>query len=113
MQDIPTNELIEKLAAGWSVRRKSWPDGWSKQKDALPPQHINVFELMADDWQGEPPSPKAIKINLNIIEAFQSLNVTNFIRRASWKNREKFPVGVALVTLSPKDILAADWEVWA
>ncbi len=64
----------------------------------------------------EPEKPRAVQkmcSGLNVIEAFQQLKPTFFIRRAIWKENTKLPSGIAFTSLSPADITTNDWEVWA
>ena len=114
MQDIPRNELLDKLAAGWKVRRKSWAESAFLQKDAGLKQDVYILELLTSDWEGEPAGPKRIYSDASIEFAFQRLKYDEvlFVRRKEWppelrayKNGERFGVNTC-------DILATDWEVW-
>ena len=114
MQDIPRNELLNKLAAGWKVRRKNWAHGATVSQNGgntAPGWH----DLAQDDWEGEPTGPKRIYSDASIEFAFQRLkyNEALFVRRKEWppelracKDGERFG-------LKTCDILATDWEVWA
>lgn len=111
MTEISKSELLDKLASGWKVRRKSWPNGTS-----ISSVGGNIMfkwtEMLEDDWEGEAPGPKKSLSGLNVFEAFSNLKPGVFIRRALWKNATKLPAGVAATTLRIEDILTSDWEVW-
>lgn len=121
MQDIPRNELLDKLAAGWKVRRKDWPNGWAKQADICqqPPGSILNTDLIADDWEGEPPGPSILHKHCSIDFAFRELKRgAKFIRRPSWGEKGKcifdknHPQVGHVYELRLEDILICDWEVW-
>jgi hypothetical protein len=103
MQDIPRNELLDKLAAGWKVRRKDWKNFY----DAF-----NRADLIANDWEGEPPEPVRSYKSVDIVTAFRHLQGgAAFIRRTSWGKAE-ITSKPSYVRISADDILATDWEVW-
>lgn len=116
MQDIPRNELLDKLAAGWKVRRKDWPKGWAKQADICqqPAGSILNTDLIADDWEGEPIKPTLTLLSVSAPVAFNHLvyHGANYIRRTSWKEGRVIRSGGDNVTLAINDILAIDWEIW-
>lgn len=110
MQDIPRNELLDKLAAGWKLRRKSWPDKRAFFEKDWP--MINVEYLLADDLEGEPPRPILIESGMHIYDAFWKLknNLCSYVRRSSWPIENK--ISMQFVRLSFEDLTADDWEVW-
>ena len=121
MQDIPRNELLDKLAAGWKARRKSWA------KECTIGQFGGStaacwIDLLKQDWEGEPPEPICVYCELTIQKAFGYLrdghyNV-RFVRRKSWLPIWKctydanHPADLQKHELSFEDIMATDWEVW-
>jgi hypothetical protein len=121
MQNIPRNQLLDKLAAGWKVRRK----GWGSEKDypsisKKSEAQIKLWQYLEDDWQGEPSLPE-LKVDRCCIEfAFNELKnqKAKFIRRAAWKPTWKCVFNANHSTclnnyeLSLDDILSSDWEVW-
>ena len=119
MKDIPRNELLDKLAAGWKVRIKN--DRFYVEGNTNNLQ--NLFELKGMDigclidreWEGIPHTPKLDYQNLDIKTAFKCLTTgAAFIRRADHGNSKltlKDCHGVVLHLLLA-DILAKDWEVW-
>ena len=120
MKDIPRNELLDKLSAGWKVRRKGWDDASmliSKDYGSNSRQ-VGWWELLKDDWEGEPPEPVLRFKNCDIVFAFNELqnHGAKFICRPSW--REEYddwtPIESAggETLLETRDILANDWEVW-
>lgn len=114
MKDIPRNELLDKLAAGWKVRRKDWPNGWAKQADICqkPAGSILNTDLIADNWEGEPPEPQQTYRGVSIVVAFRHMRGgAAFIRRTAWTKASIFQDTVSLMC-SVDDILAHDWEVW-
>ena len=112
MQDIPRNELLDLLAAGWKVRRKSWAKECTiGQSGGNTTTHW--VDLLNDDWEGEPPQP-LLRHNgktLSVAVAYLK-NGADFIRRKNWGDFEKYEKRHALFELSIEDILASDWEVW-
>jgi hypothetical protein len=114
MQDIPRNELLDKIAAGWKVRRKSWDVGWEVSKNGGSLATPTLLVLLSEDWEGEPPKPKMRHAYCPIVFAFTELagHGCAFIRRPNWVQ------GTELYkhkhyTLNAEDILSNDWEVWA
>lgn len=70
------------------------------------------WQLLQDDWEGEPLKPVIKEAKCSIIHAFWQLrNGAAFIRRSSWDDQEPIR-NVEYVTISVDDILANDWEVW-
>lgn len=115
MIDIPRNELLDKLATGWKVRRKDWPKGWAKQADICqqPAGSILNTDLIADDWEGEPPEPVRNYEGCSIVFAFKHLKEgAAFIRRPSWDKSKVFKHSVMCFALNYEDIQTSDWEVW-
>ena len=114
MKDIPRNELLDKLAAGWKVRRKGWDDASmliSKDYGSNSRQ-VGWWELLKDDWEGEPPGPQQTYKGVSIVVAFRHMRGgAAFIRRSAWTKASIFQDTVSL-TCSVDDILAHDWEVW-
>ena len=110
MQNIPRNELLDKLAAGWKVRRKSWRKEFtiSESGDSV---IIQWCELLKDDWEGKPPGPVRMYESCAITFAFEKLrDGAAFIRRPDWDGpitRKSLDVNISV-----DDILANDWEVW-
>lgn len=111
MQDIPRNELLDKLAAGWKVRRKAWNSEdfyGTKTRRTIP-----ASQLLADDWQGEPPEPVRVYERCSVGFAFRHLkNDAKFVRRSTWLPEINYSVALSQ-HLTIADILATDWEVWA
>lgn len=111
MQDIPRNELLDKLAAGWKVRRKKWSADNTfsvKGKESVPAE-----ALIADDWEGEPPGPALKGQGFNIIIAFMRLqNGAAFIRRSSWQDGRRTCLISTRFEIDLDELLATDWEVW-
>lgn len=71
------------------------------------------WQLLQDDWEGEPPEPKRMYEGCAITFAFEKLrDGAAFIRRAAWEKTE-ITRKPAYLNLSGCDILANDWEVWA
>ena len=110
MQDIPRNELLDKLAAGWSVRRKGWREDYNAHKDE--DMSIHIKELLADDWQGEPPLIKRFE-NCDCVFAFTELhaNGAKLVCRKEWDG-SGYQIDDDII-LGYKDLIANDWEVWA
>lgn len=114
MQDIKRSELLDKLAAGWKVRRKSWAlRRFMSQGDG----NISVIswqEMIENDWEGEPPGPMLRDCEVGIVHAFERLfDGAAFIRRTAWKDKDKrYTQGVFSISLQVEELLATDWEVW-
>jgi hypothetical protein len=111
MTQISRSELLDKLASGWKVRRKSWPNETSISSVGGSIM-FNWAEMLENDWEGEASGPKKSFSGLNIFQAFSNLKPGVFIRRALWKKETKLPAGVSATTLRIEDILTCDWEVW-
>lgn len=113
MQDIPRNELLDKLAAGWKVRTKAYGKNTLNNLEEL--QGIDLKCLIQDDWEGEPPELMCVYCGLKVDSAFRYLRVSKFnlkfIRRKSWPCT-KFLKDDSAVELLVSDIVAEDWEVW-
>ena len=71
MQDIPRNELLDKLHAGWKVRRNNWDE--VELADKNDDIAIKMKELLANDWQGIPPLFQRFA-NCNCVFAFTELH---------------------------------------
>jgi hypothetical protein len=120
MQDIPRNELLDKIDAGWTVRRKGWGMMACSSKRGGN-TIIGWLELLENDWQGEPPGPSIRYKNCSIEFAFSELkrSDTKYIRRPNWDEKGKctFDHKSSQLThvyeLRLEDILTGDWEVWA
>lgn len=117
MQDIPRNELLDKLAAGWKVRTKAY--GKSSLNNLEELQGIDLKCLIEDDWEGEPPGPAKNYDGLDMLTAFRHLRGgAAFVRRTTWKKLYKctfdasHPVDLQKYEIGFDDILATDWEVW-
>lgn len=109
MQDIQRNKLLDKLAAGWKVRRKGWQQG------IFSPNFFHQDDLIANDWEGKPPESVCVYRELTVYSAFRYLcedkcNL-HFIRRKSWPCT-KFLKDNGSAELLVSDIVAEDWEVW-
>ena len=110
MTDIPRNELLDKLAAGWKVRTKAYGKNTLNNLEEL--QGIDLKCLIEDDWEGEPPGPQQTYKGVSIVVAFRHMRGGEaFIRRSAWTKASIFQDTVSL-TCSVDDILAHDWEVW-
>ena len=111
MKDIPRNELLDKLAAGWKVRRKKWSaDNTFSVKGQ---ESVPAKALIADDWEGEPPGPVKLFAKASITEAITLRDKSSekaFVRRADWVEHRRICENV--FNLVKSDILAHDWEVW-
>lgn len=114
MQDIPRNELLDKLASGWKVRRKSWPKN-SMIATPVTMETTTWRALLADDWEGEPPDPKIRHARCSISFAFTELSGHGaaFIRRPNWVQGTELYKAAGVYTLNAEDILSNDWEIWA
>lgn len=120
MTDIPRNELLDKLAAGWKCRRKSWEENPPHFLSLKENEIITPSALVADDWEGEPPLPELKNGRCHIAFAFAELknHKAKFIRRAAWKPTwqctfdANHPIDLQKYELSLDDILSFDWEVW-
>lgn len=111
MQNIPRNELLDKLAAGWKVRTKGYGKNTLNNLEEL--QGIDLKCLIEDDWEGEPPGPVKNYDGLDILTAFRHLRGgAAFIRRVCWGNVKPITSKAPYLHLSVDDILANDWEVW-
>lgn len=124
MQDIPRNELLDKLAAGWKVRRNDWENGVTITKHGGNAS-CHWVEMLKGDWEGEPPSPKKLLMNCFFYAAldfkFHNADKATHIRRMDWPADHKltFKNGFQLV---PSDsylkfiklecLCENDWEVW-
>lgn len=113
MQDIPRHELLEKIAAGWKVRRYKWPKEHTISKNGGSVS-ISYVELLEDDWEGEPIKPTLTLLSVSAPVAFNHLvyHGANYIRRTAWKEGRVIRPGGDNVTLAINDILAIDWEIW-
>ena len=114
MQDIPRNELLDKLADGWTVRRKSWREGRCFSKSGGNTS-ISGSDLIEDDWEGMSPHPILKTSGCRIIYPITELSEgrARFVRRKSWEDFQKYDKRHAPFEFSIEDILANDWEVWA
>lgn len=117
MQDIPRDELLNKLAAGWKVRRNNWAkDCYIASAGSSTSCHW--FDLLKDDWEGEPPEPVLKMAQLSVFLAFYQLKYgqAKFVRRPVWADVTKMqfddPEEDTWFDLLAEDILANDWEVW-
>ena len=111
MQDIPRNELLDKLAAGWKVRTKAYGKNTLNNLEEL--QGIDLKCLIEDDWEGEPPGLVKNYDGLDILTAFRHLRGgAAFVRRVSGRDEMKVLATHSIICLSTCDILATDWEVW-
>lgn len=113
MQDIKRSELLDKLAAGWSVRVKS-RDSLNKLCNITELQGIDMRAFIEATWEGEPPKPKMRHANCTIVFAFLELegHGCEFIRRPNWVQKTEIHKH-GHYTLNSEDILSSDWEVWA
>lgn len=112
MQDIPRNELLDKLAAGWKVRRKSWDSNATISK-AGGAYATPWWALLEDDWEGEPPEPVQSYKNVDIVTAFRHLQGgAAFIRRSSWADGRRTCLMATRFEVQLDELLATDWEVW-
>jgi hypothetical protein len=113
MQDIPRNELLDKLADGWNVRRKSWREGRCFSKSGGNTS-ISGSDLVEDDWEGMSPHPILKTSGCRIIYPITELSEgrARFVRRKSWEDFAKIEKHHDPFELSIEDILADDWEVW-
>ena len=112
MKDIPRNELLDKLAAGWKVRTKAYGKNTLNNLEEL--QGIDLKCLIEDDWEGEPPEAKCLSGKLYMVTAFALLQdgKARFIRRPSWDKGKAFKHSVMCFALNYEDIQTSDWEVW-
>ena len=87
---IPLNELTDKIAKGWSVRRTCWSEGrmfglnWVVYP-SFP--NISAFDLTKDDWEGYPPELYFIQVTeVSFVEAFHLLlkKENTYIRHTSF-----------------------------
>lgn len=103
--------MLDKLAAGWKCRRKSWEKGTVIAKEACT-STVSWWKLLSNDWEGEPPEPVLSYKGVDIVTAFRHLKGgAAFIRRTSW-GKTQITSKPAYVNISGCDILANDWEVW-
>jgi len=120
MQDIPRNELLDKLAAGWKVRRKAW--GSEKDYPCISKQsevQMKLWQYLEDDWQGELSLPELRANRCSIEFVFNELknHKAKFIRRAAWNPSWKcifdtrHDSSFQNYELTLTDILSSDWEV--
>ena len=112
MKDIPRNELLDKLAAGWKVRTKAYGKNSLNNLEEL--QGIDLKCLIEDDWEGEPGLPQLYLKNVSAQVAFRQLksNATKFICRTAWPAPKQITFIRDNISLSIDDVLADDWEVW-
>ena len=111
MKDIPRNELLDKLAAGWKVRTKAYGKNTLNNLEEL--QGIDLKCFIEDDWEGEPPGPVKLFAGASITEAITLRDKSSekaFVRRADWVEHRRICENV--FNLVKSDILAHDWEVW-
>jgi hypothetical protein len=112
MQNIPRNEVLEKLEAGWKLRRKCWAN-----KDEVLHKHKQIYvdELFGDDWEGEPSGFQMRHSNCSVTMAFAQFrnNSAKFVRRKNWVEGQKVEKQSTNYLLHIDSILANDWEVWA
>ena len=121
MQDIPRNELLDKLASGWKVRRKGWPKECTIGQSGGSTTTLWT-SLLENDWEGQPPESICVYCELTIQKAFgylrESYYNVRFVRRKSWPSIWKctydanHPADLQKHELSFEDIMAHDWEVW-
>ena len=113
MNSILRNELLDKLADGWTVRRKNWREGRCFSKSGGNTS-ISGSDLIEDDWEGMSPHPILKTGGCRIIYPITELSEgrARFVRRKSWEGFEKYEKSHAQFKLSIEDILADDWEVW-
>lgn len=111
MQDIPRNQLLDKLADGWTVRRKNWRTDYNAHKDE--DMSIHVKELLSNDWQGEPPLFRRFE-NCDCVFAFKELHThgAKMVRRKTWEDGSGYEIDDEII-LGFQDLIATDWEVWA
>lgn len=115
MQDIPRNELLDLLAAGWKVRRKSWAKEYTISQSGGTANLTHWVDLLKNDWEGEPPKTKCLAGKLHMMAAFALLQegTVKFIRRPSWDKCKLFKHSAMCFDLNYEDIQTSDWEVWA
>lgn len=112
MIDIPRNELLDKLAAGWKVRTKAYGKNTLNTLEEL--QGIDLKCFIEDDWEGEPGLPQLYLKNVSAQVAFRQLksSATKFICRTAWPAPKQITFIRDNISLSIDDVLADDWEVW-
>lgn len=113
MQNIPREELLAKLDAGWTVRRKAWGvDACVLTKKSE--VQIKLWQYLENDWEGEPPEPKLRHARCAVVFAFTELNEhrTAYIKRPGWCRFLEIYKRTQNHTLNIDDILSNDWEVW-
>lgn len=112
MQDIPRNELLDKLASGWRVRVKT-RSNCNTLCSIVELQGIDMRALIDADWEGEPPEPVCTGSLCAIVQAFEKLrDGAVFIRRPHWEKRRQITARHEFFNFETSDILANDWEVW-
>lgn len=112
MQDIPRNELLDKLAAGWKVRRKDWENGVTIVKHGGNAS-CHWVEMLKGDWEGEPPGPVLNYEGVDAVVAFRHLkHGAAFIRRSSWPEGRRTYLMADRFEIHIDELLATDWEVW-
>lgn len=112
MIDIPRHELLDKLAAGWKVRRKGWEKHQSISQNGGSVM-LGWTELLENDWEGESPAPRMIYSGARIADAIILRDQSSekaFVRRTDWEKHRRISENV--FNLVRSDILASDWEVW-
>ena len=118
MKDIPRNELLDKLAAGWKCRRKSWEEKFPHFLSLKENEVITPSALVADDWEGEPPKSitSCVYSGLTIPAAMRYMkedcSSLQFIRRKAWHSSSFVKNDINFLSLTVSDIIAEDWEVW-
>jgi hypothetical protein len=114
MKDIPRNELLDKLAAGWKVRREIWNEHDTFSVNGGSVVFLEWQDMVhANDWMGEPPDPKKLFSGASIIEAIILRDQSSekaFVRRSDWEKHRR--VSENVFNLVRNDIMAKDWEVW-
>lgn len=116
MQDIPRNELLDKLAAGWKVRVKGYhvEGNMNDLRGLFELKGMDIECLIDRNWEGIPHEPELKYRNQTITAAIKCLNTgAAFIRRSDWR-REKITLKTfgSGFTFTLRDILNEDWEVW-
>lgn len=128
MQPIPRNELLEKLAAGWTVRRKGWDPKHQLHKDRWNVVATLQEALHCDDWEGGPPEPvwhllrkhQTFWEAQSILRSFSSAKITRTglnerygCKWLTFQNGKLSWDGCNGTVLHLESINATDWEVWA
>ena len=118
MQDIPRNELLDKLAAGWKVRVKDSTKEINPLNSLADLQGVCVAHFVERMWEGEPPKPHAPDpkkrfVGCTLQNALRlSESPYYYVRRPQWPKLQGMIFGNGPVALTVEDILANDWEVW-